>query len=53
MGLFGEERLLQAALANLGRSAPEIQNSVMAQVSEFAGDAPQFDDITLAVLVRE
>jgi sigma-B regulation protein RsbU (phosphoserine phosphatase) len=52
-GLFGEERLLQAALANLGHSAGEIQSSVMAQVSEFAGDAPQFDDITLAVLIRE
>jgi serine phosphatase RsbU (regulator of sigma subunit) len=51
--LFGEKRLLQAALANIGRSAPDIQRSVMAQVGEFTRDAPQFDDITLAVVVRE
>jgi sigma-B regulation protein RsbU (phosphoserine phosphatase) len=51
--LFGEERLRRATLANLGRSAEEIQRAVLAQVSEFAGDAPPFDDITLAVLVRD
>jgi sigma-B regulation protein RsbU (phosphoserine phosphatase) len=52
-GLFGEERLLQTTRANLGRSAGEIQSAVMAQVSEFTGDAPSFDDITLAILVRQ
>jgi sigma-B regulation protein RsbU (phosphoserine phosphatase) len=52
-GLFGEDRLLQTALANTGQPARDIQSSIMARVSEFTGDAPPFDDITLAVLVRE
>jgi sigma-B regulation protein RsbU (phosphoserine phosphatase) len=49
---FGEERLLEVAQANLGRSAREVQDALMAEVHEFVGDAPQLDDITLMVLVR-
>jgi len=50
---FGEQRLLEVAQANLGRTAQEVQDALMAQVHQFMGDAPQFDDITLAVVVRE
>ena len=50
---FGEERLLEVVRANLGRSAQGLQDALMAQVREFVGDAPQFDDITLMVLVRD
>jgi serine phosphatase RsbU (regulator of sigma subunit)/DNA-binding NarL/FixJ family response regulator len=50
---FGEERLLNVAQANLGRSAQEIQEALIAAIREFVGDAPQFDDITLLVLVRD
>lgn len=50
---FGEERLLELAQANLGRSAQDVQDALMAHVHEFMGDAPQFDDITLAVVVRD
>jgi sigma-B regulation protein RsbU (phosphoserine phosphatase) len=51
--LFGEERLQQAAIANVGRSAQELQDTLMATLQEFMAAAPQFDDITLAVVVRE
>jgi sigma-B regulation protein RsbU (phosphoserine phosphatase) len=50
---FGEDRLLKAVGANLGRSAQGIQDGVAAEVRRFAGDVPQSDDIVLAVIVRE
>ena len=49
---FDEDRLREVVRANQGRSAPDIQDSVIAQVSAFVGDAPQYDDITLMVIVR-
>jgi sigma-B regulation protein RsbU (phosphoserine phosphatase) len=49
---FDEARLLEVVQANLGRSAQDIQRALMAQLDEFVGNAPQFDDITLMVLVR-
>jgi sigma-B regulation protein RsbU (phosphoserine phosphatase) len=49
---FSEERLLACVQTNLGRSAQDIQDAVMASVEEFVGDTPQFDDVTLAVIVR-
>jgi serine phosphatase RsbU (regulator of sigma subunit)/class 3 adenylate cyclase len=51
--LFGEGRLLNTARANLGRSALEMQEALVGDVRKFVGDAPQFDDLTLVVLVRE
>ena len=50
--LFDEDRLREVARANLGRSAREIQDSVISRVGAFVGDAPQFDDITLMVVLR-
>jgi sigma-B regulation protein RsbU (phosphoserine phosphatase) len=49
---FGNERLLEAVRANLGRTAQGIQEALMAEVHAFVGDAPQYDDTTLMVLVR-
>jgi serine phosphatase RsbU (regulator of sigma subunit)/DNA-binding NarL/FixJ family response regulator len=49
---FREDRLLETAKANLGRSAQDIQDALIADVREFVGNAPQFDDITLVVVVR-
>ena len=49
---FDEDRLREAVRANLGRSAREIQDGVIARVDAFVGDAPQFDDITMMVVVR-
>jgi sigma-B regulation protein RsbU (phosphoserine phosphatase) len=50
---FGEERLLKAVSANLGRSAQGIQDGVATEIRRFVGDVPQSDDIVLAVLVRD
>ena len=49
---FDEDRLREVVRANLGRSARDIQDSVIAQVGAFVGDASQSDDITLMVVVR-
>lgn len=50
---FGGNRLKEFARACLGRSAREIQDAVMAEVQGFVGQAPQLDDMTLMVLVRD
>ena len=47
---FGQERLLEMAQANLGHSAKDIQDALLAEVHEFMDDAPQFDDITLVIV---
>jgi sigma-B regulation protein RsbU (phosphoserine phosphatase) len=49
---FGQKRLLKSVQANLGHPAQEMQDALMAEVQEFVGDAPQFDDIALMVVVR-
>lgn len=49
---FGEGRLLRVARANLGRSAQEVQDALIDTVDGFVGDVPQFDDITVMVVVR-
>jgi sigma-B regulation protein RsbU (phosphoserine phosphatase) len=51
--LYGDERLLACVQANLGRPAPDIQAALLDDVHAHVGGAPQFDDITLAVLVRD
>ncbi len=50
---FGQDRLLEIVQANLGRSAQDIQDALLAGVHGFMGDAPQFDDITLVIAVRD
>jgi len=50
---FDEERLLEVGEANLGRSSQQIQDTILAEVDRFVGDAPQVDDITLMVLSRQ
>ena len=49
---FDEDRLREVVRANLGRSARDIQDGVIARVDAFVGDTPQFDDITMMVVVR-
>lgn len=49
---FGEHRLREVAQSNLGRSAQQMLQVLMAQVHQFMGDTPSFDDITLAVVAR-
>ena len=50
---FGDERLLVTVQANLGRSAQDIQDALIAEVHTFVGDAPRLDDITVMVVVRD
>jgi sigma-B regulation protein RsbU (phosphoserine phosphatase) len=56
--MFGEQGLLQVAQANLAArpreqlSAHEIEEVLLAELHHFVGQAPQFDDITLMVVVR-
>jgi sigma-B regulation protein RsbU (phosphoserine phosphatase) len=50
---FGESRLLAVAQAHRDASAHEIRSAVLEEVRTFVGQAPQFDDIALMVLVRE
>ena len=49
---FDEDRLREFVRTSLGRSARDIQDGLIAEVDAFVGDAPQFDDITLMVVVR-
>jgi len=48
--LFGEERLYAIIRKNARLSAHEILDRILSGVQEFAGDMPQFDDITLLVI---
>ena len=50
---FGQERLLEILEANRGRSAQDAQDALLAEVHQFVGDAPQFDDLTLMVVVQD
>ena len=45
--MFGEERLVDALNRNVDAGPEELVHIVQEAVSEFAGDAPQFDDITI------
>ncbi|MBX3066464.1 MAG: PP2C family protein-serine/threonine phosphatase [Anaerolineae bacterium] len=51
--LFGEDRLLSSVRGHLRESAETLQTALLADVRNFTGDAPQFDDITLLVLTRK
>jgi sigma-B regulation protein RsbU (phosphoserine phosphatase) len=53
MEFFGEQRLLGAAQAQLGSPAQAVQDGLLGDIYTFVGEAPQFDDIALMVLVRE
>jgi serine phosphatase RsbU (regulator of sigma subunit) len=50
---FGEQRLRTVLKANAHRSAEVIEDRLIAAVYDFAGDAPQFDDITVMIVTRE
>ena len=49
---FGDERLLDTTRALPSEQGPEQDvTDIVSAVDEFAGEAPQFDDITCVVLV--
>lgn len=51
--MFGMERLAQALRDCHCGTAEEARISVLTKIRDFAGDSPQFDDITLLVIKRE
>jgi sigma-B regulation protein RsbU (phosphoserine phosphatase) len=51
--LFGEERLRACFAGGAGRSAAGTVDLLLRAVREFAGDAPQSDDITILALRRD
>jgi sigma-B regulation protein RsbU (phosphoserine phosphatase) len=50
---FDENILIATILEHVDNSAHELQESILNQVREFIGDAPQYDDITLMILEKE
>jgi len=50
---FEADRLLKTAQAHVGQPAVEIRDALMAAVCAFRGTAPQSDDMTVMVVVRE
>ena len=50
---FGSERLLTSSQNNTARTAQDIHDAIQMDIQEFVSEAPQFDDITLIVLVRD
>jgi serine phosphatase RsbU (regulator of sigma subunit)/DNA-binding NarL/FixJ family response regulator len=50
---FGEERILQAVRSKRESPAPEIQESLLAEVKKFLGGAKVQDDIAIMVVARE
>jgi len=49
---FGEERLTQVLLPISGNPAPMIVDSLLESIDTFAGELPQYDDITIMVIKR-
>jgi sigma-B regulation protein RsbU (phosphoserine phosphatase) len=47
--LYGEDRLLNFMSKNSTLDAPTLLTNIKANIDEFVGDAPQFDDITMLV----
>ncbi len=50
---FGLERLREVMKRQYGKSAKELHEVLLGEVRNWMGDAPQYDDITLMVIVRE
>lgn len=50
---FGEDRLKKVIDENLDKSALIIEDKILSALSNFTGDAPQSDDLTLMIIRRE
>ncbi len=51
--LFEDDNFLDVAVLHADASAHEMQAAIIEQVQQFAGEAPQVDDITLMILRRD
>ncbi len=47
---YGEDRMVALVRANASRPAAEILEALLCETTDFVGDAPQFDDLTLIVV---
>ena len=50
---FDQDRLRQVIQAHAGHPAHATQEAILDRVRTFVGDAPQFDDLTLMIVVRD
>ena len=50
---FETHRLLRVTQGQLDASAAGVRDAIVTAVHDFAGDAPQFDDIALVVVARQ
>jgi sigma-B regulation protein RsbU (phosphoserine phosphatase) len=51
--LFGESRLRAAIAARLGDGAQQVLEAIVQATTDFIGDMPQWDDLTLFVVKRQ
>lgn len=49
---YGEDRLVEAVRVNARRSAMEIRDAILSEVTAFTEGTPQSDDITLVIVKR-
>ena len=49
---FGEARMLETVRQLANPSAQDVQDALVSSVRAFTGDQPQFDDITIMVVLR-
>lgn len=49
---FGRERLLAVLETCRGRTAAQVETTLLEAIHVFVGDAPRFDDLTLMVVTR-
>jgi sigma-B regulation protein RsbU (phosphoserine phosphatase) len=50
---FGDERVIEIVRASMDQPSDAIVTRVFDAIDRFAGDAPQFDDITILVMRRQ
>lgn len=50
---FDDESIIEIAQNHLEQTAYELQDQILQEVQDFVGNTPQFDDITLMILVRD
>jgi serine phosphatase RsbU (regulator of sigma subunit) len=50
---YGQERLMEALQRYFGRPVPEMHMALLDEVTDWTGQAQQFDDITLMVIGRQ
>lgn len=50
--MFGKKRLIQIILSHRDKPTKEINDIILSGLSQFAGDTPQFDDISLLIVKK-